>query len=285
MENKRARQSKMKLLKTEFDNFDGANYWVAGLSKAINTSYIPSGNSIEEVVANFLKIQFGRSFSDCGFGSANLEMAFNENAMTIEYSSTSGTFVFLQYCFDNQMKFKAGTIECDLPDDRVGGCHYEAITEFIYIYKWSKNSEAVVPQELVDINPSSTEFPTPTWVLDSLANCRAENNPNERDAQLLEFGYIPVPKPIGFERAWENSNPDVYYPYIVLSEKYSSNNKNYFILKDGDCVERDYSVSYRRLLEILTEPPKSKKERQIEEVGEDEDYDYDESEYTDAEES
>jgi len=38
-------------------------------------------------------------------------------------------------------------------------------------------------------------------------------------------------------------------------------------------------------LEILAEPPKSKKERQIEEVGEDyEDYDYDESEYTDAEE-
>lgn len=70
-----------------------------------------------------------------------------------------------------------------------------------------------------------------------------------------------------------------------MSEKYSSNNKNYFILKDGDCVERNYSVSYRKLLEILAEPPKSKKERQIEEVGEDyEDYDYDESEYTDAEE-
>ena len=276
----------MQLLKTEFDNFDGANYWLVGLSKSINTTYIPAGNSIEEVYASFLKIQLSRSFSDCGFSSASLEMAFNEKAMTIEYSSTSGTYVFLQYCFSDKMEFKGGSIECHLPDDRVGGCHYEAITQLVYSYKWSKDGEIVVPQELVAINPSDTEFPTPTWVLDSLANCRAENNPDERDAQLLEFGYIPVPKPIGFERAWESSNPDVYYPYIVLSEKYSSNNKNYFILKDGDCVEKDYSVSYRRLLEILAKPPKSKKERQIEEVGEDyEDYDYDESEHTDAEES
>lgn len=279
----------MQLLKREFDNFDGANYWVAGLSKAINTTYIPSGSTIEEVYACFLKIQLGRSFSDCGFGSASLEMAFNENAMTVEYSSTSGTYVFLQYCFDNQMKFKVGRIECYLPDDRVGGCHYETITQLVYSYKWSKDGKIVVPQDLVDINPNDTEFPTPTWVLDNLANCWAEHNPDERDAQLLEFGYTPVAKPIGFERAWENANPDIYYPYIVLSEKYSSNNKNYFILKDGDCVERDYSVSYRRLLEILAEPPKSKRERQLEEIGvteEDfEDYDYNESEYTDAEES
>lgn len=281
----------MQLLKREFDNFDGANYWVAGLSKAINTTYIPSGSTIEEVYASFLKIQLGRSFSDCGFGSASLEMTFNEKAMTIEYSSTSGTYVFLQYCFSDRMEFKGGSVECHLPDDRVGGCHYETITQLIYEYKWSKDGEVVVPLELMSLNPEGTEFPTPSWVLDNLANCRAQNNPEERDAQLLEFGYSPVAKPIGFERAWQNSNPEVYYPYIVLSERYSHNSKNYFILKDGDCMERDYSISYRRLLEILAEPPKSKRERQLEEIGTEEDfedfedYDYDESEYTDAEES
>lgn len=280
----------MQLLKREFDNFDGANYWVSGLSKAINTTYIPSGSSIEEVYSSFLKIQLGRSFCPSGcYSSANLEMVFNENAMTFHYSSTSGTYVFLQYCFDEDMKFKGGSVECSLPDHRVGGQHYELMTQLIYDYKWSKDGEVVVPLELMSLNPEGTEFPTPTWVLDDLANRRAQNNPEERDAQLLEFGYTPMDKPIGFERAWENSNPDAYYTCIVLSEKYSHNSKNYFILKDGDCVERDYSVSYRRLLEILAEPRKSKKERQLEEIGvteEDfEDYDYDESDYTDADES
>lgn len=157
----------------------------------------------------------------------------------------------------------------------------------------------VVPLELISLNPEGTEFPTPTWVLDDLANRRAQNNPEERDAQLLEFGYTPVAKPIGFERAWENPNPEVYYPYIVLSEQYSHNSKNYFILREGSCVERDYSVSYRRLQEILAEPPKesrrarrtrrSKSEEVVEVEVEVEDYDYDynyeESEYTDEDES
>lgn len=249
----------MQLLKREFESFDGANYWVAGLSKAIDTTYIPSGDSIEAVYASFLKIQLGRTFNhNCGFGSANLDMVFNESAMTFHYSSTSGTEVFLQYCFNEQMEFKGGSVECWLPDERVGGQHYELITEFIYDHEWSKDNKVAVPQELMSLNPalSEAEFPTPVWVLDDLANRRAEKNPEERDAQLLEFGYTPVAKPIGFKRMWESSNPEAYYRYIVLSEKYSHGGKNYFVLKNGDCIERDFSVSYRRLLEILAEPPK-----------------------------
>jgi hypothetical protein len=270
----------MQLLKREFDNFDGANYLVAGLSKAIDTTYIPSGGSIEEVYASFLKIQLGRSFNhNCGFGSANLEMVFNESAMTFHYSSTSGTEVFLQYCFNEQMEFKGGSVECWLPDERVGGQHYELITEFIYDHEWSKDGEVVVPQELISLNPKGTEFPTPVWVLDDLANRRAEKNPAERDAQLLEFGYTPVAKPIGFKRVWESSNPEAYYPYIVLSEQ-SHNSKNYFILSEDSCVERDYSVSYKTLLEILAEPPKeSRRSRKARAAKEVENYDYDESEW------
>jgi hypothetical protein len=270
----------MLLLKREFESFDGANYWVAGLSKAINTTYIPSGDSIEAVYASFLKIQLGRSFCPSGcYSSANLEMAFNESALTFHYSSTSGTYVFLQYCFDEDMKFKCGSVECSLPDHRVGGSHYELITQLIYDNKWSKDGEAVVPLELMSLNPElePAEFPAPTWVFDDIANCRAQSNPEERDAQLFSFGYTPVAKPIGFERAWENSNP-AYYPYIVLSEKYSHNSKNYFVLKDGGCVERSYSVSYRRLLEILAEPLKESR-RSRRDTAEVEDYDYDRSDY------
>lgn len=106
----------MELLKRKFVSFEDANYWVAGLSEAINTTYIPSGNSIEEVYASFLKIQLGRSNHKCGFGSANLEMVFNEDAMSFLYSSTSGTYVFLVYCFDEDMKFKGGSVECSITD-------------------------------------------------------------------------------------------------------------------------------------------------------------------------
>jgi hypothetical protein len=132
---------------------------------------------------------------------------------------------------------------------------------------------------LMSLNPElePAEFPAPTWVFDDIANCRAQSNPEERDAQLFSFGYTPVAKPIGFERAWENSNP-AYYPYIVLSEKYSHNSKNYFVLKDGGCVERSYSVSYRRLLEILAEPLKESR-RSRRDTAEVEDYDYDRSDY------
>ena len=269
----------MQLLKREFESFDGANYWVAGLSKAIDTTYIPSGDSIEAVYASFLKIQLGRTFNHkSGFGSANLEMTFNESAMTFHYSSTSGTEVFLQYCFNEQMEFRGGSVECWLPDERVGGQHYETITELIYEYEWSKDGEVVVPQELMSLNPalSEAEFPTPVWVLDDLANRRAEKNPEERDAQLLSFGYTPVAKPIGFKRMWESSNPEAYYRYIVLSEKC----KNYFVLKNGDCIERDFSVSYRRLLEILAEPPKeSRRSRRARAAEEVENYDSNESEW------
>jgi hypothetical protein len=270
----------MQLLKRQFESFGEANYWIAGLRKAIDTTYIPCGDSVEEVYASFLKIQLGRSFNhNCGFGSANLEMVFNENAMTFRYISTSGTEVTLEFCFDKDMKFKGGSVGCWLPDERVGGCHYETITQLVYDYTWSEDGEVVVPLELMSLNPKGTEFPTPTWVLDDLANRRAENNPAERDAQLLKFGYTPVAKPIGFKQVWEN--PEAYYQYIVRSH-----NSNYFILTEDSCVG-DYSVSYRRLLEILAEPPKSKRERQLEEgyKEEYEDYDYDESEYTDAEES
>lgn len=270
----------MKLLNRDFDSFASANYWVKGLSKAIDTSYIPSGDSIEEVVASFLKIQLGRRFNhNCGFGSANLQMIFNEEKMTIWYASTSGTEVLLKFFFDEEMKFNGGSVECWLPDDRVGGCHYEQLTEFIYDYKWSSSGVVEVPPELISLNPdlSEAEFPTPNWVLEEQANRRASDNPAERDAQLLEYGFSPLEKIVGFTRAWKNSKPDAFCPYIVLSEK-QSRRKNYFMLREESSVENNFSVSYKRLLEIL-ESHRSKGA----EAAEVEEPDYDESGYTEVE--
>ena len=246
----------MKLVKKEFNSFEEANYFVEGLSKAINTTYLPSGSTIEEVYASFLKIQLNRTFNfNCGLGMASLEMTFNEGAMTFFYTSTSETYVFLQYAFDNEMKFKGGIIECDIPSGRVatGRCHYEAITQFIYGYNWK---DEVVPQELVAINEESLGvlYPTPNWVLENLANRQAKD---KRDAQLLELGYYPIANPIGFKKGWY-SFPEAFYKHIVLS-----NSNNYFLLKEEDCVENTQAVSYKRLLEILAKPPKSKKERKF----------------------
>ena len=265
----------MKLVKKEFNSFEEANYFVEGLSKAINTTYLPSGSTIEEVYASFLKIQLNRTFNfNCGLGMASLEMTFNEEAMTFFYTSTSETSVFLQYAFDNEMKFKGGIIECDIPSGRVatGRCHYEAITQFIYGYNWK---DEVVPQELVAINEESLGvlYPTPNWVLENLANRQAKDKPEERDAQLLALGYYPIANPIGFKKGWY-SFPEAFYKHIVLS-----NSNNYFLLKEEDCVENTQAVSYKRLLEILAKESRRSRRAQAAEV---EDYDYDESDYTEV---
>lgn len=265
----------MQLLKRNFDSFDSVTFWVEGLSKAINTTLIPNGESIEEVYASFLKIQLGRRFNpNWGFGSANLEMVFNEKEVVINYISTSGTQVIVSYKFDEDMKFKCGEVECWIPDDRVkvGRCHYELITQLIYKYNWSRDGEVMVPIELRSLNPDWEvfDFPTPTWVLDELENKRARSNPEERDAQLLKFGYTPVAKPIGFSRIW--SNPGAKYPYILFQGSLSP--EEYIILREDSFVS-DFSVSYRRLLEILQEHS-TEEEAKAEEVIDDYDYDYDE---------
>jgi hypothetical protein len=247
----------MKLVKKLFKTVEEGRYWIDGLSKAINTTYLPCGSTIEEVIASFLKIQLSRSFNNSSLGSAWLQMTLNEEALTFSYSSTSDTCVFIQYAFDSNMQFKVGILECDIPSERVGTgrCHYEAITHFVY-GDWKKE---VVPEELVAINEDLNVkvYPTPDWVLENLANCQAKENPAEQDAQLLALGYLPIANPIGFKKVWY-SFPIAMYNHIVQSDT-----NKYFLLKEGESIDRIQGVSYKRLLEILKNPPKSKRQRKF----------------------
>lgn len=235
----------MQLLNKSFDNLQSANYTIKELNRAINTSYIPSGNTIQEVVADFTNVQLSRSFSNCGFGSAVLEMAFNENTLTIEYTSTSNTHVFLQYEFDNDMNCIGGTIECFLPDDRAqsGRCHYETITQALYPFDWEK-----VQPELIKLNPD-TEIPTPEWYLGKVSNFRARDNEKEIDLELESLGFTRVLPAIGFTRVWHN--PSHYYQYITYSEGKSYEPFDVHANGNEAVTTTEYNFSYRRLLELL----------------------------------
>jgi len=257
----------MQLLNKTVESFSSANYTIAALNKAINTTYIPNGNSLTEVINNFTKIQLSRSFSDCGFGQADLELTFNEKFLLISYSSTSGTLVSIWYKFDNNMEVTEIEISIWIPDDRAmsGRCHYECLTEALYPFNWDK-----VQPELIEMNPEF-EIPTPEWYLGKLSNFRARDNGVEIDNELMTLGFNRVIPAIGYTRVWHN--PNHYYQYITYAEgrPYQPFNTLTEANESGE-TNTEYNFSYRRLLELLD---RQKDASPVSQTNDIEDYDYD----------
>ena len=160
----------MRLLNKTVQSFESANNLITQLNKAINTSYIPTGDNVNEVVNNFLKIQLGRSFNPYMSIRADLTLTFNEGVMMISYTSTSGTSVLVEYKFDDSMQVKEIDLIVWIPDDRAmsGRCHYECLTEALYP-NWDK-----VQSELIEMNPNVV-LPQPEW--SKLSN--VDNEPRE----------------------------------------------------------------------------------------------------------
>jgi hypothetical protein len=160
----------MQLLNKTVQSFESANNLITQLNKAINTSYIPTGDNVNEVVNNFLKIQLGRSFNPYMSIRADLTLTFNEGVMMISYTSTSGTSVLVEYKFDDSMQVKEIDLIVWIPDDRAmsGRCHYECLTEALYP-NWDK-----VQSELIEMNPNVV-LPQPEW--SKLSN--VDNEPRE----------------------------------------------------------------------------------------------------------
>ena len=249
----------MQLLNNTFDSFSSANYVIAQLNRAINTSYIPSGDNIQEVISNFTKIQLQRSFNPSCYGSANLGMQFDENAVLINYSSTSGTTVCIEYKFDCDMQVESIDIGVWIPDDRAqsGRCHYEILTQELYHndflnVDWTaKTAEIVTPSDMVKLNNDwSVSDNIPNWVDEQKSNFISYFNPDNTAAELLELGYVPVDQPIGYTAVWYS--PTNYYSYVVLYERLHPVDNNYYLLHDaGSKLSREGGVSYKRLLEII----------------------------------
>jgi hypothetical protein len=163
----------MRLLNKTLTTFSDANYVSIALNKAINTSYLPIGDNVTEVVSNFSKIQLSRSFSDCGFfGQADLKMTFNEKELLISYSSTSLTSVDICYKLSNNMEVKEIQINVWIPDNRCqsGRTHYECLTEALYP-NWDS-----FQSELIEMNPNVV-LPQPEWYTLKLSN--VDNEPRK----------------------------------------------------------------------------------------------------------
>jgi hypothetical protein len=160
----------MQLLNKTVQSFESANCVITALNKAINTSYIPIGDNVTEVVSNFSKIQLSRSFNPYMSMRADLTLTFNEGVMMISYTSTSGTSVLVEYKFDDSMQVKEIEVSVWIPDDRAmsGRCHYECLTEALYP-NWDK-----VQSELIEMNPNVV-LPQPEW--SKLSN--VDNEPRE----------------------------------------------------------------------------------------------------------
>jgi hypothetical protein len=284
----------MRLLNKTVSTFSDANYVITALNKAINTSYLPIGDNVTEVVSNFSKIQLSRSFSDCGFfGQADLEMKFNEKELLISYSSTSLTSVDICYKLSNNMEVKEIQINVWIPDDRAmsGRTHYESLTrEFyrndFYDVDWTaKSVELVLPLDLVSLNDDwSLTDNIPNWVVEKISNYNAVWNGY---AELLELGYVPVNNLIGFKLVFHN--PSSYYQYVVVIEKLHEIDNNYYLLKDVSSYHRSEGISYLRLIEIIKssvdkQSRRSKVRSKVDEVIEDYEYeneievDYDDEE-------
>jgi hypothetical protein len=162
----------MRLLNKTVSTFSDANCVIAQLNRCINTTYIPIGDNVTEVVNNFLKIQLGRSFNPYMSMRADLTLTFNEGVMMISYTSTSGTSVLVEYKFDDSMQVKEIEVSVWIPDDRAmsGRCHYECLTEALYP-NWDK-----VQSELIEMNPNVV-LPQPEWYTLKLSN--VDNEPRK----------------------------------------------------------------------------------------------------------
>jgi hypothetical protein len=267
----------MQLLNKTVQSFESANCVITALNKAINTSYLPIGYNVTEVVSNFGKIQLSRSFSDCGFfGQADLEMKFNEKELLISYSSTSLTSVDICYKLSNNMEVKEIQINVWIPDDRAmsGRTHYESLTrEFyrndFYDVDWTaKSVQLLLLLDLPSLNNDdwSINDNVPNWVHEEISNYNAVWD--GRYLELLELGYVPVNNPIGFKLVFHN--PTQYYQYIVVIEKLHEIDNNYYLLEDVNSKLRNEGVSYLRLIEMI----KSAVDKQSRKVEVIEDYEY-----------
>ena len=288
----------MQLYNNTIDSFGSVNYIISSLNRAINTTYIPSGETIQEVISNFTKIQLQRSFNPgCGWGQADLEMRFNERHLLVSYSSTSATSVNIWYYFNDNMEVEKIEVSVWLPDDRAqsGRCHYECLTQELYTHKFLKvdwqneKAEIELPYDLVKLNDKedwdlSTNIPN--WVYEQQSNFIAHWNPDKVVSELLELGYIPVNNVIGYKAIY--CNPSHYIQYVVVYEKLHQVDNNYYCLYDSDTkLEVNNGLSYKSLIEFLTET-KDKEQRQsrrsrrnrttvIKQDNDLEDYEYDEN--------
>jgi hypothetical protein len=275
----------MRLLNKTVQSFESANNLITQLNKAINTSYIPTGDNVNEVVNNFLKIQLGRSFNPYMSIRADLTLTFNEGVMMISYTSTSGTSVLVEYKFDDSMQVKEIQINVWIPDGRAmsGRTHYESLTrEFyrndFYDVDWTaKSVQLLLPLDLPSLNNDdwSINDNVPNWVHEEISNYNAVWD--GRYLELLELGYVPVNNPIGFKLVFHN--PTQYYQYIVVIEKLHEIDNNYYLLEDVNSKLRNEGVSYLRLIEMIKSAV-DKQSRKVEVI----DYEYDENVYDDGHE-
>ena len=269
----------MQLLNKTVQSFESANNLITQLNKAINTSYIPTGDNVTEVVSNFGKIQLSRSFNPYMSIRADLTLTFNEGVMMISYTSTSGTSVLVEYKFDDSMQVKEIEVSVWIPDDRAmsGRVHYELLTrEFykndFYDVSWTaKSVQLLLPLDLLLLNNDdwSINDNVPNWVHEEISNYNAVW---DGYAELLELGYVPVNNPIGFKLVFHN--PTQYYQYVVVNEKLHN---NYYLLKDSSYY-RGEGISYLRLIEIIKSSV-DKQSRKVE-VNEYDENEYDKYEYS-----
>jgi hypothetical protein len=264
----------MQLLNKTVENFSSANYIIASLNRAINTTYIPSGDTIQEVINNFSKRQLQRSFDPACGGQADLELIFNEKHLIISYSSTSGTSVGIWYIFNNNMEVEKIEVSVWIPDDRAesGRCHYECLTQELYRYDFLKvdweshKAEIELPYSLIKLNDKE-DWDIPNWVYEQQSNFIAHWNPDKTVSELSELGYVPVNNVIGYKAAYHN--PNHYIQYIVVNVNLHEVDNNYYLLHDAnDKINfNNGGVSYLRLIEMI----KSAVNRKVEV----EDYEYD----------
>ena len=273
----------MRLLNKTVQSFESANNLITQLNKAINTSYIPTGDDIKEVVHNFTKIQLARTFNPSCFSAAHLTLTFNEKEILTSYLSTSLTSVDIFYRFNNNMEVDSIEINVSIPDDRSqpGRTHYESLTRefyrnnFIAVDWTAKSVELVVPIDLVSLNNDdwSINDNVPNWVHEEISNYNAVF---DGYAELLELGYVPVNNPIGFKLVFHN--PTQYYQYVVVNEKLHKIDNNYYLLKDVNSKLRNEGVSYLRLIEMIKSSV-DKQSRKVE-VNEYDENEYDKYEYS-----
>lgn len=226
----------MLLVQKTFDTLDNYSYIAHSLNRVINTTYIPYGNTLKEIIDSFVKVQFSRSFT-VGYSSASLSLFVDESALYVNYVSTSGTEVSIKICFDSDMQFLEGALTVDLPDERIGGNAYEALTKEFYEYEWKPGQ----PPEVL-----SQDLPNPKWLLDKESNKKARLNPDWRDSVLACYGFVPVKVP-GTMAAWHKEEEDVY----ILFDESRFELKVYTLLTDGLLKSRAAAYSFNDLLERL----------------------------------
>lgn len=234
--------------------FNELNDTLIKLKTAINTPLIPTGETLDELIQNFIKINFSRRFND-GYDEAIINLSISNHTVNFQYESTSQTKVIVDIDMTDSQQFRKAKVEVLMPDDRVqaGRIGYESITKQFFGDAFSMKNfiEAVFKTDkfysesfMILKDSEVKRLPTPRWVLDEISN--ANFDPDRASKFFLRFGFVPR-EGYFFKNIWVNDSTQQ-----IIVQKQGLRRENVFALMylPVNRIPESF-ISFRRVCELL----------------------------------